>query len=45
MEKLLKTEGESAKVAIRHARKRSLDAVKALGSEDDWKRLEKQVRA
>lgn len=43
MEKLLRSEGEAAKVAIRHARKRALDAVKELDSEDDRKQLERKV--
>ena len=43
MAKLLKGEGEAAKVAIRHARKRAFDTTKAFGSEDERKKVEKQV--
>jgi ribosome recycling factor len=44
MSKMCKAEGETAKVAVRHARKVALDAVKALGSEDERRKLEKSVQ-
>lgn len=43
MAKVLRSEGEAAKVAIRQARKRALDIAKTFGSEDDRKKVEKQV--
>jgi ribosome recycling factor len=44
MSKMCKSEGETAKVSVRHARKVALDAVKALGSEDERRKLEKSVQ-
>jgi ribosome recycling factor len=44
MGKLLKKEGESSKISIRHARKNIMDVLKLISSEDDRKRIEKQVR-
>ena len=41
--KLLKREGESAKVSIRQARKNAMDIIKRLDGEDDRKKAEKQV--
>ena len=43
MQKLVKKEGESAKLSIRNVRRDILDAVKKVVSSDDKKRLEKQV--
>ena len=43
MAKLLKQEGESAKVSIRQARKNAMDVIKRLDGEDDRKKAEKQV--
>ena len=42
--KMLRDEGESAKVSIRQARKAAMDALKNFGDENSRKRLEKQVR-
>jgi len=44
MGKLLKKEGESSKISIRHARKNTMDVLKAISGEDERKRIEKQVR-
>jgi ribosome recycling factor len=44
MGKLLKKEGESTKISVRYARKNTMDALKNLSSEDERKRLEKQVK-
>lgn len=41
--KLVKAEGEAARVAIRNARKDGMSLIKQEPSEDDRKRLEKQV--
>ena len=43
MQKLVKKEGESAKTTVRGVRREILDSVKKLASEDEQKRLEKQV--
>ncbi len=43
MQKLVKKEGESAKASVRGVRRDILDSVKKLASEDEQKRLEKQV--
>ena len=44
MQKLVKKEGESAKLRIRSVRRDILDAIKKVASSDDRKRLEKQVK-
>ena len=41
--KLLKDEGEAAKISIRQARKTAMDVLKALSDENEKKRLEKKV--
>ena len=43
MQKLVKKEGESAKTTVRGIRRDILASVKKLASEDEQKRLEKQV--
>lgn len=45
MQKLVKKEGESAKLSVRNVRRDILDAAKKISSTDDRKRLEKQVRS
>ncbi|EFN54273.1 hypothetical protein CHLNCDRAFT_135841 [Chlorella variabilis] len=44
MMKVCKVEGEQAKVSVRHARKLAMDAAKKLGSEDERKRVEREVQ-
>ena len=45
MAKVCKTEGETAKVSVRHARKAAMDAAKRqLSSEDERKRVEREVQ-
>lgn len=44
MMKVCKVEGEQAKVTVRHARKLAMDAAKKLGSEDERKRVEREVQ-
>ncbi|PRW59470.1 Ribosome-recycling factor [Chlorella sorokiniana] len=44
MMKVAKVEGEQAKVSVRHARKLAMDAAKKLASEDERKRVEKEVQ-
>lgn len=41
--KMVKAEAEAARVAIRNIRKDGMNAIKQEPSEDDRKRLEKQV--
>lgn len=43
MGKLLKKEGEGTKISVRHVRKLMMDVLKSLSSEDERKRIEKQV--
>ena len=43
MGKLIGQAGEAAKVKVRQARKGAVDAIKAMASEDDQKRSEKQA--
>ena len=45
MGKLCKSEGEAAKISIRHARKEAMDELKEIASEDARHRLEKDVQA
>lgn len=44
MKKVCRTEAENARVAIRHARKAAMDAVKKVSSEDERFRLNKEVQ-
>ena len=44
MQKLVKKEGESAKTSVRGVRRDIMDSLKKLASEDEQKRMEKQVR-
>lgn len=44
MSKIARSEAEGAKVAVRQERKRAMDALKALESEDERKRAEKEVQ-
>jgi len=44
MGKLLKKEGEGTKISVRHVRKLMMDVLKSLSSEDERKRIEKQVQ-
>jgi ribosome recycling factor len=44
MAKMCRAEGETAKVSIRHARKEAMAEVKTIVSEDDRRRLEKEVQ-
>lgn len=44
MAKVCRVEGEAAKVSVRHARKAAMDAAKALASEDERKRAEREVQ-
>ncbi len=41
---MAKVEGEQAKVSVRHARKLAMDGAKKLASEDERKRVEKEVQ-
>lgn len=41
---MAKVGGEQAKVSVRHARKLAMDAAKKLASEDERKRVEKEVQ-
>lgn len=45
MAKMCKSEGEDAKISIRHARKAAMDAIKNISSEDERHRLEKEIQA
>ncbi|PSC69617.1 ribosome recycling factor [Micractinium conductrix] len=44
MIKVCRAEAENAKVSVRHARKAAMDAAKKLASEDERKRVEKEVQ-
>jgi ribosome recycling factor len=44
MRKVCKSEGEAAKVSLRHVRKVAMDAAKALASEDARRKAEKEVQ-
>ena len=44
MAEMCKSEGETAKVTVRHARKLALDVIKGLSSEDARRRMEKEVQ-
>lgn len=41
---MAKVEGEQAKVSVRHVRKLAMDSAKKLASEDERKRVEKEVQ-
>lgn len=43
MQKLMRKEGESAKLSLRHVRRDLLSTIKKIGSEDERKRTEKKV--
>lgn len=44
MGKMCRSEGETAKVSVRHARKVAMESVRAAASEDERRRLEKEVQ-
>ena len=43
--KVCRVEGEAAKVSVRHVRKVAMEAAKGLGSEDERRRVEREVQA